>query len=127
MVWDAVGDREIVLLTNLLEFGPTTIAAIYIYKDRWEIELFFKALTSSHGNWLRHLWLAAGGQFDQCLPCFARDARATFEQNAPLVKKMGSSKRSGPDLFKMCAVSERHFIETRSGGTAHYRAPGQRP
>jgi hypothetical protein len=42
VVWDAVGDREIVLLTNLLEFGSTTIAAIY--KDRWEIELFFKAL-----------------------------------------------------------------------------------
>jgi Domain of unknown function (DUF4372)/Transposase DDE domain len=42
VVWDAVNQREIVLLTNLLEFGPTTIAAIY--KDRWEIELFFKAL-----------------------------------------------------------------------------------
>ena len=42
VVWDAVADREIVLLTNLLEFGSTPIAAIY--KDRWEIELFFKAL-----------------------------------------------------------------------------------
>jgi hypothetical protein len=42
VVWDPVGEREIVLLTNLLEFGSTTIAAIY--KDRWEIELFFKAL-----------------------------------------------------------------------------------
>jgi hypothetical protein len=42
VVWDVVGDREIVLLTNLLEFGATTIAAIY--KERWEIELFFKAL-----------------------------------------------------------------------------------
>jgi|SRR5579872_8795 len=41
-VWDGVNEREIVLLTNLLEFGSTTIAAIY--KDRWEIELFFKAL-----------------------------------------------------------------------------------
>ncbi len=41
-VWDAVNEREIVLLTNLLEFGATTIAAIY--RDRWEIELFFKAL-----------------------------------------------------------------------------------
>jgi hypothetical protein len=41
-VWDAVHEREIVLLTNLMEFGSTTIAAIY--KDRWQIELFFKAL-----------------------------------------------------------------------------------
>jgi len=41
-VWDAVNERQIVLLTNLLAFGATTIAAIY--KDRWEIELFFKAL-----------------------------------------------------------------------------------
>lgn len=42
VVWDEVNEREIVLLANLLHFGPTTIAAIY--KDRWEIELFFKAL-----------------------------------------------------------------------------------
>jgi hypothetical protein len=42
LVWDAVNEREIVLLSNLLAFGSTTIAAIY--KDRWEIELFFKAL-----------------------------------------------------------------------------------
>jgi Domain of unknown function (DUF4372)/Transposase DDE domain len=41
-VWDAANEREIVLLTNVQEFGATTIAAIY--KDRWEIELFFKAL-----------------------------------------------------------------------------------
>jgi hypothetical protein len=34
-VWDAFNEREIVLLTNLLHFGATTIAAIY--KDRWEI------------------------------------------------------------------------------------------
>jgi hypothetical protein len=33
---------ELVFLTNHLDFGPTTIAAIY--KDRWQIELFFKAL-----------------------------------------------------------------------------------
>jgi IS4 transposase len=38
VVWDAENEREIVLLTNLLAFGATTIAAIY--KDRWEIELF---------------------------------------------------------------------------------------
>ena len=42
VVWDAENEREIVLLTNLVEFGSTTIAAIY--KERWQIELFFKAL-----------------------------------------------------------------------------------
>jgi hypothetical protein len=42
VAWDADNEREIVLLTNLLEFGSTTIAAIY--KERWQIELFFKAL-----------------------------------------------------------------------------------
>ena len=42
VVWDAEQSREIVLLTNHLHFGATTISAIY--KDRWQIELFFKAL-----------------------------------------------------------------------------------
>ena len=34
--------EEIVLLTNHLEFGATTISAAY--KDRWQIEIFFKTL-----------------------------------------------------------------------------------
>jgi len=42
VVWDEANAREIVLLTNHLDFGATTISAIY--KDRWQIELFFKAL-----------------------------------------------------------------------------------
>ena len=42
VVWDEANEREIVLLTNHFDFGATTIANIY--KDRWEIELFFKAL-----------------------------------------------------------------------------------
>jgi len=41
-VWDELQQREIVLLTNHLKFGATTIGAIY--KDRWQIELFFKAI-----------------------------------------------------------------------------------
>jgi len=41
VVWDELNQREIVLLSNHLEFGATTIA---IYKDRWSVELFFKAL-----------------------------------------------------------------------------------
>jgi len=42
VVWDEDNQQEIVLLTNHLAFGATTISAIY--KDRWQIELFFKAL-----------------------------------------------------------------------------------
>jgi len=42
VVWDEEQEREIVLLTNHMDFGATTIAAIY--KERWQIELFFKTL-----------------------------------------------------------------------------------
>jgi hypothetical protein len=42
VVWDAENNREVVLMTNHLKFGATTISAIY--KERWQIELFFKAL-----------------------------------------------------------------------------------
>jgi IS4 transposase len=41
-MWDEAKQEIIVFLTNILEFGATTIAAIY--KDRWAVELFFKAL-----------------------------------------------------------------------------------
>jgi IS4 transposase len=42
VVWDEENQREIVLLTNHLEFAAGTIGRIY--KDRWQIELFFKAI-----------------------------------------------------------------------------------
>ena len=42
VVWDEDNQREIELLTNHLRFGATTIGSIY--RDRWEIELFFKVL-----------------------------------------------------------------------------------
>jgi hypothetical protein len=41
-VWDEENQREIQLLTNELRLSATTISAIY--KERWQIELFFKAL-----------------------------------------------------------------------------------
>jgi len=40
--YNAEKDEALVFLTNNLKLGATTIAAIY--KDRWQIELFFKAL-----------------------------------------------------------------------------------
>jgi IS4 transposase len=42
VVWDKDKEQEFVLLTNHHEVGAITISAIY--KDRWQIELFFKAL-----------------------------------------------------------------------------------
>ena len=41
-LWNEEKQESVVFLTNHLEFGPTTIAAIY--KDRWQVELFFKAV-----------------------------------------------------------------------------------
>lgn len=41
-ILDAEKQETVVFLSNLLAFGATTIAAIY--KDRWQVELFFKAL-----------------------------------------------------------------------------------
>jgi hypothetical protein len=40
--WDQANARELVFLTNHLELPATTVAAIY--KERWQIELLFKAL-----------------------------------------------------------------------------------
>jgi hypothetical protein len=40
--WDETNQRALVFLTNHLELPATTIAAIY--KERWQIELLFKAL-----------------------------------------------------------------------------------
>jgi hypothetical protein len=41
-VWDEENQQVLVLLTNHLSFGSTTIALIY--KERWQIEIFFKTI-----------------------------------------------------------------------------------
>jgi hypothetical protein len=41
-VWDGEHESELVFLTNIFHLAASTIGAIY--KDRWQIELFFKAL-----------------------------------------------------------------------------------
>jgi hypothetical protein len=77
VVWDPINEREIVLLTNLLHFGSTTIAAIY--KDRWEIELFFESST----------W---------CTPLDVMEFQGSVALNRPLV---GSLDGSGLGRFPM--------------------------
>jgi hypothetical protein len=41
-IWDEEKERSFIFLTNNLEFAAATIAAVY--KDRWAVELFFKAI-----------------------------------------------------------------------------------
>jgi len=41
-VWDPEHERTFTFLTNIMHLAGSTVAAIY--KDRWQIELFFKAL-----------------------------------------------------------------------------------
>jgi hypothetical protein len=45
VVYYEANDKELVLLTNHLQFAASTIAGIY--RERWQIELFFKALKQS--------------------------------------------------------------------------------
>jgi hypothetical protein len=42
VVWDEEKEQQLVLLTNHMGFAASTIGRIY--RDRWQIELFFKAL-----------------------------------------------------------------------------------
>lgn len=41
-IWDLVGKREIVLVSNNMTFSARQIADLY--KDRWQVELFFKKI-----------------------------------------------------------------------------------
>ena len=41
-IWDEEKQRSFTFLTNNMQFAASTIAAIY--KDRWQVELFFKAI-----------------------------------------------------------------------------------
>jgi IS4 transposase len=43
--WDQTQERLLVFLTNNLKLAASTVAAVY--KDRWQIELLFKALKQS--------------------------------------------------------------------------------
>jgi IS4 transposase len=42
IIWDERQQQRLTFLTNLMHLAASTIAAIY--KDRWQIELLFKAL-----------------------------------------------------------------------------------
>ena len=84
VVWDADNQREIVLLTNLLTFGATTIAAIY--KERWQIELFFENST----------W---------CTPLDVMEVQGSIALNRPLVGSLDGSVRRRIARHPFCVKS----------------------
>jgi len=84
VVWDPINEREIVLLTNLLHCGPTTIAAIY--KDRWQVELFFESST----------W---------CTPLDVMRFQGSIALNRPLVGSLDGSVRPRIARRPLCAES----------------------
>ena len=84
VAWDAENEREIVLLTNLMEFGATTIAAIY--KERWQIELFFESST----------W---------CTPLDVMEFQESIALNRPLAGALVDSVRPRIARRPLCAES----------------------
>jgi len=84
VAWDAENEREIVLLTNLMEFGSTTIAAIY--KERWHIELFFESST----------W---------CTPLDVMEFQESVALNRPWAGALVDSVRPGIAPRLLCAES----------------------
>ena len=58
VVWDEENQKKIVLLTNHMTFGPTTLARIY--KERWQIEIFFKIIYVYGSSLLLNKWKGNG-------------------------------------------------------------------
>jgi len=96
VVWDPDQEREIVLLTNQLAFGATTIGAIY--KERWQIELFFESWT----------W---------CTPLDVMIFRGSIGLNRPLVGSLDGSVRPRIARRPRCAVSMVHLHRPASRAT----------
>ena len=83
-IWDAEKQETIVFLSNLLAFGATTIAAIY--KDRWQVELFFENST----------W---------CTPLDVIIFRGSIAPNRPLVGSVDAFVRTRIVQRPLCAES----------------------
>jgi hypothetical protein len=86
-IWDEEKQEEITFLTNHLKFGATTIARIY--KERWQIELFFENST----------WRT---------PLDVMEFRGSIALNRPLVGSLVGSVRPRIAQHPRFAVSRVH-------------------
>jgi len=96
-IWDEEKQESIVFLSNLLAFGATTIASIY--KDRWQVELFFENST----------W---------CTPLDVMIFQGAIARNRPLVGSLDGSVRPRIVRRRRCAVSRVHLHRLASRATA---------
>jgi len=84
--YDPDTDKTIEILTNHLDWAASTIAAIY--KDRWQIELFFKAIKqnlkikrfygTSRNAVYTQIWIALISYLLFCILKFTTNASRTF-------------------------------------------------
>ena len=95
-IGDAEKQEAIVFLSNLLAFGATTIAAIY--KDRWQVELFFESST----------W---------CTPLDVMEFQGSIELNRPLVGSLDGSVPPRIARRPLCAESRARLHKPASPAT----------
>ena len=103
-------NEEIVLLTNHLQFGASTISAIY--KDRWEIELFFKTLKQnlkvktfvgeSENALLIQIWTALTPQ--GTFSCPFRSERAIHLVSLLMIKWLHHLSKAGWSFANMATM-----------------------
>ena len=116
--YDPETENTIVILTNHLNFAASTIAAIY--KDRWQIELFFKAIkqnlkikrfygTSKNAVYIQ-IWIALIVYLLFCILKFSTKAARTFTCFISVFPTVLFQRRSLTDWFSssppVCSSSQ---------------------
>ena len=94
--WDAESKRRFVFFTNALDISPVTVADLY--KNRWQIELFFKWL-KQHLK-IKKFW----GETENAVRIQIYSAITAYSMMAIVQKKLGV-KRSIYEMLQIASIS----------------------